>query len=293
MTLATNELTIVDNDQLGRIEFRSPIATAGTDAIVTAASIWAEANATFSASVNAADIVFATAASGAATEKMRILSSGNVGIGVAAPTHELDIRQATGTNYIKIVDTRSTTGDSAGVLMGTGGSGAGKSLVAHIETGANGIGDMVFAVDAVNDSNDAVLADEKMRISSAGDVYSVPWTDYYSSSTIVGWSSLTAGRRQIMYRTLGDMVWVSFHLEGTSNSGSSTFTVPYTAVTVATSHSFGCGLGFTYDNASYVANGTCRLGNNSNIVYCAMSAGAAWTSSGAKTVEGEFWYMKA
>ena len=89
LTLATNELTVVDNDQLGRIEFRSPIATAGTDAIVSAAAIWVEANATFSASVNAADIVFATAASGAATEKMRILSSGNVGIGDPAPNRPL------------------------------------------------------------------------------------------------------------------------------------------------------------------------------------------------------------
>jgi len=80
MTLATNELTIVDNDQLGRVDFRAPIATAGTDAIVTAASIWAEANATFSASVNAADIVFATATSGAVAERMRITSTGDVSI---------------------------------------------------------------------------------------------------------------------------------------------------------------------------------------------------------------------
>ena len=96
LTLATDELTIVDGDQLGRIEFRSPIATAGTDAIVTAASIWSEANATFSASVNSADIVFATAASGAATEKMRILSSGEVGIATTpASGYFLDIDSAT------------------------------------------------------------------------------------------------------------------------------------------------------------------------------------------------------
>jgi len=94
MTLATNELTIVDNDQLGRVDFRAPIATAGTDAIVTAASIWAEANATFSSSVNAADIVFATATSGAVAERMRITSVGYVGIGTTAPGASLEIDTA-------------------------------------------------------------------------------------------------------------------------------------------------------------------------------------------------------
>ena len=205
LTLATNELTIVDNDQLGRIDFRSPIATAGTDAIVTAASIWGEANATFSSSVNSADLVFATSTSGAPTEAM--------------------------------------------------------------------------------------------RIDSGSDVYSTPWTDYYSSSSIVGWSSLTAGRRQIMYRTLGDMVWVSFHLEGTSNTNDATFTLPYTSVAVGTSHAFSNSLGFTYDNGSYLANGYFLNNNNTNQVQCMVSgantASPGWTSSGTKIVEGEFWYVKA
>ena len=80
LTLSTAELTVADNDQLGRVDFRAPLATAGTDAILTAASIWAEANATFSASVNAADIVFATATSGAVAERMRITSTGDVSI---------------------------------------------------------------------------------------------------------------------------------------------------------------------------------------------------------------------
>jgi len=114
---------------------------------------------------------------------LNAIGGANVGIGVLTPAYLLDIRQATGTNYLKIADTRSTTGDSAGFLMGTGGAptGAAKSLVAHIETGANGIGDMVFAVDAANDSNDAVLADEKMRIMSSGNVgiaTSTPGTNF-------------------------------------------------------------------------------------------------------------------
>jgi len=110
LTLATNELTIVDNDQLGRIEFRSPIATAGTDAIVSAAAIWAEANATFSASVNSADIVFATATSGAASERMRITSVGKVGIGVAAPTACLHQTFSEGSQYAASFNNTSATG---------------------------------------------------------------------------------------------------------------------------------------------------------------------------------------
>ena len=95
LTLATNELTVVDSDQLGRINFRSPLATPATDSRVTAAAIWAEANATFSSSVNSADIVLATSTSGEPTEKMRILSSGSVGINVAAPDGTLHVQTAT------------------------------------------------------------------------------------------------------------------------------------------------------------------------------------------------------
>jgi len=91
LTLSTAELTVADNDQLGRVDFRAPLATAGTDAILTAASIWAEANATFSASVNAADIVFATATSGAVAEAMRITSTGRLGLGTTAPQAPLSV----------------------------------------------------------------------------------------------------------------------------------------------------------------------------------------------------------
>jgi hypothetical protein len=52
--------------------------TAGTDAILVAASIYAEADATFSSSVNSTDLVFATGDSGAASEKLRIDSTGQV-----------------------------------------------------------------------------------------------------------------------------------------------------------------------------------------------------------------------
>ena len=58
LLLSTAEATVVDGNKLGQIDFQSPVDDAGTDAIVVGASILAEADATFSASVNSTDLVF-------------------------------------------------------------------------------------------------------------------------------------------------------------------------------------------------------------------------------------------
>src|SRR3989344_691045 len=76
--LATKELTVVDGDKLGQINFNAPLESDGTDAILVASSIWSEADATFSTTVNTADLVFATAVSETATEAMRLTSAGNL-----------------------------------------------------------------------------------------------------------------------------------------------------------------------------------------------------------------------
>ena len=52
LTLSTSELSTVDGDILGRIDFQAPLDGAGSDAILVPASIWAEADATFSSTVN-------------------------------------------------------------------------------------------------------------------------------------------------------------------------------------------------------------------------------------------------
>ena len=91
LTLSTEELTVVDGDKLGRIDFNAPKESDGTDAIAIAASIWAEADDTFAADNNSTDLVFATGASGAATEKMRLTHNGLVGIGTNDPSTTLDV----------------------------------------------------------------------------------------------------------------------------------------------------------------------------------------------------------
>jgi len=83
LLLATSLTNINANDVIGKIEFQAPLESGGTDAITVAASIQAMAQGTFSASVNATDLLFFTGHSEAATEKFRFTSEGEIGIGGA------------------------------------------------------------------------------------------------------------------------------------------------------------------------------------------------------------------
>jgi len=85
ITLSTKELTVVDGDKLGQIDFQAPLESDGTDAIVVGASIWAEADDTFAADNNSTELVFSVANSGAVFEALRIDHDGNVGIGTTSP----------------------------------------------------------------------------------------------------------------------------------------------------------------------------------------------------------------
>jgi len=83
LLLATSLTDINANDVIGKIEFQAPHEAGGTDAITVAASIQALAQATFSSSVNATDLIFYTGHSEANTEKFRFTSQGELGVGGA------------------------------------------------------------------------------------------------------------------------------------------------------------------------------------------------------------------
>ncbi len=80
LKLTTGELTVVDSDVLGKIEFQAPLESSGTDAILVGASIYAEADDTFAAGVNNTDLVFALGKSEAAAEKFRFTADNEIGI---------------------------------------------------------------------------------------------------------------------------------------------------------------------------------------------------------------------
>ena len=72
ISLETAELTVVDGDILGRIDFSAPAESSGTDAVLVGASIWAESDDTFAADNNATSLVFAAATSETAAAVMRL-----------------------------------------------------------------------------------------------------------------------------------------------------------------------------------------------------------------------------
>ena len=83
LKLQTSDTTVADGDVIGAIEFSAPDDGSGTDAILTAASIVAEADATFAADANNTDLVFKLGASEAAAEKMRLTHEGKLTINSA------------------------------------------------------------------------------------------------------------------------------------------------------------------------------------------------------------------
>ena len=107
LKLTTAEATVVDADQLGRIDFQAPVHDGTGDALLVGASIIAEADATFSSTVNSTDLVFATGDSAAASEKMRIDSTGQVTFADGAI--DVDIASHDGSNGLKLGGTLVTT----------------------------------------------------------------------------------------------------------------------------------------------------------------------------------------
>ena len=113
------------------------------------------------------------------------------------------------------------------------------------------------------------------------------WVDYSATSTIVGWSSFTT--KIIRYRVIGKQVFVEYNLDGTSNSTSTTFTLPFNCINV-----------ISFTNNIIVDNGVSIIGSaqlfiNSNnlILYKWTSISAitnTFTASGSKLAKGQFFY---
>ena len=124
--------------------------------------------------------------------------------------------------------------------------------------------------------------------SSNGDIFSIPWTYYDPSPTIVGWASLST--KHIFYKKIGKTVHVWFAIQGTSNATNAYFYMPFN-VRPASGQSFQVMI-YAVNNGA-VQNTMGRLdipssGNQFNM-YLNMNAGG-WVASGLKGMRGHFTY---
>ena len=115
------------------------------------------------------------------------------------------------------------------------------------------------------------------------------WADYFATSTKTGWAASPTG--QIYTKKIGKTVFVAFNITGTSDQTYATFTVPYTSSnTVANVN-----VGYALNSGTGVTNGALiLLPANDSIVtlYKGVDAGA-WTNSGTKAIQGQFFYESA
>ena len=127
------------------------------------------------------------------------------------------------------------------------------------------------------------------------DVLTVAWTDYTASSTIVGWTSFVSGKKWILYKKLGKLVFVQFYIEGTSNSTSTTFTLPFASYNNSYGQmEYGAVLITTQNSGSFVGPGVAMVSAGSSTVNVFSStAQLGWTASSTKAIGGSFWYESA
>jgi len=97
-----------------------------------------------------------------------------VGIG-RIPVSRMDVTDNVGETYLRVQDTRSDTGDTAGILLGTYTTAA-KSLIAHEETGGYGTGDLLFCVDGDANNYDVTISDEVLRLTGDELITKIPIT---------------------------------------------------------------------------------------------------------------------
>lgn len=130
-----------------------------------------------------------------------------------------------------------------------------------------------------------------MDYANAGDFYTVAWTNYFATSTKIGWSSF-ATQQYILYKKVGKLVFVQYDIDGTSNSVATTFTLPYTLSSLGAG-AFGA-LYTTDAGAAQAGPGWCQINNGASLAtFYKDWTGLAWTAAGYKRIYGEVFFQAA
>lgn len=109
--------------------------------------------------------------------------------------------------------------------------------------------------------------------------------NYTTYSTVTGWASFTAENIYIV--TNNKSVVVNFYISGTSNSTTTSFTLPASLLSVNASSFYQAAIDYGIDNGSAKTLGIVQVSPNTNIVYMYYYPTIlSWTASGTKQVAG-------
>jgi len=139
------------------------------------------------------------------TERMRIDSSGNVGIGTSSPAYKLDVSSTAGANSISLTRSTSATNnnDSFGNLYWTNSSGNNVASIAAARQSATDDAYLTFNTRTTSGSNT-----ERMRIDSSGNVH-------------IGGTGQNTGS-SFSFMNLGGDSYLNFNMDGRTSAVTST-----------------------------------------------------------------------
>lgn len=118
-------------------------------------------------------------------------------------------------------------------------------------------------------------------VCNAGEVSSASYTDYFGSLVITGWSSPTG---TIYVKKVGKTVYMTYDISGTSNSTSTSFTLPYTLTDSVTA------IGYARDNGGTAVAGLISA-TGATATFRPSVGTSGWTASGTKSIAGQFWFQ--
>lgn len=161
-------------------------------------------------------------------------------------------------------------------------------LTALTETTAPATSDDVYIVTTPG----GTPASKRCTIANLRTAMSTPveaaWSDYGGTSTVVGFSSFVT--KVIMYKQIGKIMFVYYHLEGTSNATNFTFTVP----TASSATAAAVEAVVRIQNSGTYASGLLVLpGNSSTVTIYSTVAAGAFGNTLAKASIAQFFYELA
>ena len=115
----------------------------------------------------------------------------------------------------------------------------------------------------------------------------VPWTNH-SGTTVVGWSSYTTFN--LYYMVYGDLVYYSYHLDGTSDNATTTIQMPYNNTGEVNNTN---GLVRVRDDSTWSVGNYQLSGGIKTLTFQKNVDGNAFTATGTKTVRGTIIYKRA